>query len=160
MRRQHNQSLADFGIADVASFWLLYTINSYFPALRHIYETRRGHPAALFETMLALAGSLSTFSSAFNRAICRATNTTTRAAASAKLDCTAARAAGDGGAGKHGLDSAAAGTAVVYAAALDQDRYLTAPQLFLAVGAGRTSSEIPERAPSLVKVSAAASSDG
>src|SRR5206468_6237540 len=27
-RRQKNQSLADFGIADVASFWLLYTINS------------------------------------------------------------------------------------------------------------------------------------
>ena len=45
MRRQKNQSLADFGIADVASFWLLYTINSHLPELRHIYETRRGHPA-------------------------------------------------------------------------------------------------------------------
>src|SRR5580765_1251949 len=53
MRRQKNQSLADFGIADVASFWLLYTINSHMPLLRHIYETRRGHPAALFEMMLA-----------------------------------------------------------------------------------------------------------
>src|SRR5262245_41249783 len=61
-RRQKNQSLADFGIADVASFWLLYTINTYLPAMRHIFEVRRGHPAELFETMLALAGSLTTFS--------------------------------------------------------------------------------------------------
>ena len=48
-RRQKNQSLAEFGVADVASFWLLYTINSFFPELRHIYETRRGHPAELYQ---------------------------------------------------------------------------------------------------------------
>src|SRR5690606_6315658 len=27
MRRQRNQGLADFGVADVANFWLLYTVN-------------------------------------------------------------------------------------------------------------------------------------
>jgi len=57
-RRQKNQSLAEFGVADVASFWLLYTINSFFPELRHIFETRRGHPAELYTAMLALAGAL------------------------------------------------------------------------------------------------------
>ncbi|HUS06622.1 MAG TPA: type VI secretion system baseplate subunit TssK [Bryobacteraceae bacterium] len=61
-RRQKNLSLADFGTADIANFWLLYTINSHFPALRHIFEVRRGHPEYLFQTMLALAGSLTTFS--------------------------------------------------------------------------------------------------
>jgi type VI secretion system protein ImpJ len=61
-RRQKNLSLADFGAADIANFWLLYTINSNFPLLQHLFETRRGHPERLYEVMLSLAGSLSTFS--------------------------------------------------------------------------------------------------
>ncbi|MCS7314038.1 MAG: type VI secretion system baseplate subunit TssK [Bryobacterales bacterium] len=62
MRRQKNQSLADFTSADIANFWLLYTINSHFPLLRHLFETRRGHPEALFQLMTSLAGALTTFS--------------------------------------------------------------------------------------------------
>lgn len=62
-RRQKNLSLADFGVADIANFWLLYTINSSFPLLQHLFETRRGHPVLLYEAMLSLAGSLTTFSS-------------------------------------------------------------------------------------------------
>jgi type VI secretion system protein ImpJ len=62
-RRQKNLSLADFGSGDIANFWLLYTVNSHFPMMQHLFETRRGHPAALFEAMLSLAGCLSTFSS-------------------------------------------------------------------------------------------------
>jgi len=62
-RRQRNQGLADFTIADVAPFWLLYTLNTHFPVLRHLAETRRAHPAVLWEAMLDLAGSLTTFSS-------------------------------------------------------------------------------------------------
>ena len=61
-RRQKNLSLADFGTADIANFWLLYTINSHFPLMQHLFETRRGHPEVLYETMLSLAGSLTTFS--------------------------------------------------------------------------------------------------
>jgi len=61
-RRQRGQSLADFGIADIANFWLLYTANTYLPVIRHLFEVRRGHPAELFEAMLALAGALTTFS--------------------------------------------------------------------------------------------------
>lgn len=60
-RRQRNTDLADFTVADVGSFWLLYTINTHLPALRHIHEVRRGHPTALWEAMLALAGALSSF---------------------------------------------------------------------------------------------------
>lgn len=62
-RRQKNLSLADFGAADIANFWLLYTINTHFPLLQHLFETRKGHPERLYEVMLSLAGSLSTFSS-------------------------------------------------------------------------------------------------
>jgi type VI secretion system protein ImpJ len=61
-RRQKNLSLADFGTSDIANFWLLYTINSHFPLIQHIFETRRGHPEKLFSMMLSLGGCLTTFS--------------------------------------------------------------------------------------------------
>jgi type VI secretion system protein ImpJ len=61
-RGERNESLADFSAADIPNFWLLYTVNSYIPLLRHILESRRGHPAHLFDVMLSLAGSLTTFS--------------------------------------------------------------------------------------------------
>ena len=62
LRRQRNQKLADFGITGVANFWLLYTVNAHLPLIKHLLETRRGHPAHLFEAMLGLAGALTTFS--------------------------------------------------------------------------------------------------
>ncbi len=61
-RRQKNQSLAEFTAADIASFWLLYTINTAFPVFRHLFETRGGHPELLYSAMLSLAGSLTAFS--------------------------------------------------------------------------------------------------
>ena len=61
-RRQKNQSLADFTSADIPRFWLLYTVNAAMPVFRHLFETRKGHPEALYSAMLSLAGSLSTFS--------------------------------------------------------------------------------------------------
>jgi type VI secretion system protein ImpJ len=63
IRRQRNQGLADFGNMAAPAFWLLYTLNSHLPIFRHLLETRGGHPSRLFEAMLALAGSLTTFSS-------------------------------------------------------------------------------------------------
>lgn len=62
MRRQKSQGLAEFGASDIANFWLLYTVNTFLPPLRHLFETRRGHPEVLFNTMNALAGALTTFS--------------------------------------------------------------------------------------------------
>jgi type VI secretion system protein ImpJ len=159
MRRQRNQSLADFGIADVASFWLLYTINSFLPALRHLYETRRGHPSALFETMLALAGSLSTFSMRIQPRDLPSYEHDDLGGCFGKLDTQL----------RELLETVVPENTVsiplrlvqpsVYAAALDQDKYLSAPQLFLAIsGAGRAN-EIVQRVPSLLKVSAAGQLD-
>jgi type VI secretion system protein ImpJ len=62
MRRQRNQSLADFSAADIANFWLLYTINTSFPVLNHYFLAGKGHPERLYSAMLDLAGALSTFS--------------------------------------------------------------------------------------------------
>jgi len=60
-RRQRNQGLADFSVTDVASFWLLYTLNTHLPALRHLAEVRQGHPSELWSVMVGLAGALTTF---------------------------------------------------------------------------------------------------
>jgi type VI secretion system protein ImpJ len=62
MRRQQNQALAGFSASDVPNFWLLYTVNSYFPLLNHLFEAQESHPERLFTAMLALAGALSAFS--------------------------------------------------------------------------------------------------
>lgn len=62
MRRQKNLSLADFSAGDIANFWLLYTINSSLPVVRHAFESRHGHPEALYAELTALAGAMTTFS--------------------------------------------------------------------------------------------------
>jgi type VI secretion system protein ImpJ len=158
-RRQKNQSLADFGIADVASFWLLYTINSYLPALRHIYETRRGHPAVLFETMLALAGSLSTFSMRVHPRDLPSYEHDDPGPCFGRLDVQL----------RELLETVVPTTTVsiplkivqpsVHAAALDQDKYLAAPQIFLAISGTGRANELVQRVPSLLKLSAAGQLD-
>ncbi len=60
---QRGKSLAEFTTSNVANFWLLHTVNTGLPVLKHIWAVRRGHPEALFVAMLQLAGALSTFSS-------------------------------------------------------------------------------------------------
>ena len=65
-RRQRNDSLADFSAADVANFWLLYTMNTEVPAFRHMLDAERVHPEMLFRAMLRLAGSLMTFSTKYD----------------------------------------------------------------------------------------------
>ena len=59
---QKNQTLASFSTSDIPNFWSLYTINSYFPLLNHLFGTGSGHPERLFAAMLSLAGTLTTFS--------------------------------------------------------------------------------------------------
>jgi type VI secretion system protein ImpJ len=158
-RRQKNQSLADFGIADVASFWLLYTINSYLPEFRHLYETRRGHPALLYEAMLALAGALTTFSMHIHPRDLPTYEHDELTSCVARLDEQL----------RELLETVVPATTVsipmrlvqpsVYAAALDQDKYLTAPQIFLALSASGRAADVVQRAPHLMKVSAAGQLD-
>jgi type VI secretion system protein ImpJ len=62
VRRHRSQTLADFTSSDIANFWLLYTVNAHFPVLRHLFEERSGHPEALYNEMLRLAAELTAFS--------------------------------------------------------------------------------------------------
>jgi type VI secretion system protein ImpJ len=158
-RRQKNQSLAEFGITDVASFWLLYTINTYFPELRHIFETRRGHPADLFSTLLALTGALTTFSSAIHPRDLPSYEHENLSGCFTRLDEQL----------RELLETVVPANTVslpmrivqpsIHAAALDQDKYLAAPQIFLALSAEGRAAETVQRAPHLIKVSSAAQLD-
>ncbi len=61
-RRQRGKVLAEFSASETAYFWLLHTVNSYLPELKHIWKVRQGHPEPAYVAMLRLAGALATFS--------------------------------------------------------------------------------------------------
>jgi type VI secretion system protein ImpJ len=61
-RRQRGKITAEFLPSETANFWLLHTVNSYLPELKHIWKVRKGHPEPAYVAMLRLAGALSTFS--------------------------------------------------------------------------------------------------
>jgi type VI secretion system protein ImpJ len=152
-RRQRNLSLAEFGIADVATFWLLYTVNTYMPHLRHLYETRRGHPGELYSAMLGLAGALTTFSLTIHPRDLPGYDHLELAECFTELDEKL----------RELLDTVVPANYVslpmqlvepsVYATAVDQDRYITAPQMFIALKAEMGQAELTKKVPQLVKVS-------
>jgi type VI secretion system protein ImpJ len=155
MRRQKNQTLADFGVSDVANFWLLYTVNTYLPQLRHLYETRRGHPAEQYRVMLSLAGSLTTFSTSIHPRDLPVYDHSDLATCFTDLDEKLRLL----------LETVVPANTVslpmrlvqpsVYATALDQDRYLAAPQLYLAFNADVKKDEILRKGPQLIKIGSA-----
>jgi type VI secretion system protein ImpJ len=61
-RRQRGKVLAEFTASETAHFWLLHTVNSFLPEIKHIWKVRHGHPEAAYVAMLKLAGALATFS--------------------------------------------------------------------------------------------------
>lgn len=152
MRRQRNQSLADFGISDVANFWLLYTVNTHLPAMRHLYETRRGHPAELYAAMSALAGALTTFSTTVHPRSIPAYDHANLSLCFTRLDAML----------RDLLETVVPANFValplrveqplVHAVALDEDRFLTAPQLYLAVSSTMKVADLIRAVPQLVKV--------
>jgi type VI secretion system protein ImpJ len=154
-RRQRNQSLAEFSISDVASFWLLYTINTHLPPLRHLFETRRGHPAQLFSAMSALAGALTTFSTTIHPRTLPAYDHNDLTGCFTALDDKLRLL----------LETVVPANYVslplklvqpsVHATAIDQDRYFGAPGLYLAISADLNQAELLRRVPQLVKVTSA-----
>jgi type VI secretion system protein ImpJ len=152
-RRQKNQSLAEFSISDVASFWLLYTINGHLPQLRHLFETRRGHPALLYSAMMSLAGALTTFSTTIQPRSLPSYNHEDLTGCFTELDEKL----------RVLLETVIPSNCVslplrlmqplIYATAIDQDRYLSAPQWYLAVSADSNQVDLLRKTPQLVKIS-------
>ena len=60
--REIVKSIVEYGTSDIASFWLLHTVNRNFPLLNHFAATST-HPEALYGLMAQLCGELMTFSS-------------------------------------------------------------------------------------------------
>jgi type VI secretion system protein ImpJ len=155
MRRQKNQSLAEFTTADIANFWLLYTINLHFPEFRHLFETKHGHPEALFSTMLALASTLTTFSLQTQPRDLPAYDHEQLGECFADLDEKL----------RHLLETVIPSNFVslplkpirpsIYAASIFEDRFLENTRMYLAVQADMNEAELIEKAPQLIKVCSA-----
>lgn len=152
-RRQKNQSLADFGISDVANFWLLYTVNTHLPQLRHILETSRGHPSELYKVMLSLAGALTTFSSTLHPRDLLGYDHANLAACFGDLDQKLRELLETVVPARCETVPLRLVQPSIYAAALDQERYMAAPHFFLALKTDLEPVETIKRAPQLVKIS-------
>ena len=155
MRRQKNQSLADFTAADIANFWLLYTINTAFPVFRHLFETRGGHPEALYSAMLSLAGALTTFSATIHPRDLPSYDHDDLGECFTQLDEKLRML----------LETVVPSNFVslplklvqpsIYATAIDNDKYLQNTKMYLAIGAEASQAEIVSKTPPLVKVCSA-----
>ncbi|MFV0574447.1 MAG: type VI secretion system baseplate subunit TssK [Vibrio sp.] len=62
MRRESNERMADFAVADVSLFWLLNALNSAEPVLGQFLQYRQSPVERLYPELARLAGSLLTFS--------------------------------------------------------------------------------------------------
>lgn len=62
MRRESNQRMADFAVADVSLFWLLNALNTYQPVLADLKANPARHPEQVYRELVKLTGALLTFS--------------------------------------------------------------------------------------------------
>ena len=154
-RRQKSQSLAEFSIADVASFWLLYTINTHMPQLRHLFETRRGHPAELYAAMLSLAGALTTFSLTIHPRDLPVYDHSDPSPSFAALDAKIRDLLETVVPANYASLPLRVVQPSIYATAIDQDRYLASPQWYLALSADLNQAELVAKAPRLIKLTSA-----
>jgi type VI secretion system protein ImpJ len=155
MRRQKNQSLAEFTASDIANFWLLYTVNSHLPLFRHLFEIRKGHPEALFSAMLLLAGALTTFSLKVHPRDLPNYDHDELETCFTDLDEKL----------RFLLETVVPSNFValplkliqpsIYATALADDKYLTNTRMYLAIAAELSEAELLNKAPQLIKVCSA-----
>jgi type VI secretion system protein ImpJ len=154
-RRQKNQTLADFSASDVANFWLLYTINTRLPGLRHLLQSEHVAPAHLFGQMSDLAGALTSFSATIDPRDLPTYLHEQPGPCFKKLD-EMIRAM---------LETVVPSSFVsmplkylrdaIYATSIDKDSYLENTRLYLAVSADLRDADIIDRVPKLMKVCAA-----
>ena len=159
-RRQRNDSLADFSAADVANFWLLYTINTELPEFRHMLESGSTHPEALFRAMLRLAGSLMTFSSRYDQRDLPRYEHASSSQAFFLLDAMI----------RELLETVVPSNFIslplketrssVYMTAIDKDQYFNDSRFYLAVSADMKEPELIQRFAQLAKVASATHIEG
>ncbi|MCU0245555.1 MAG: type VI secretion system baseplate subunit TssK [Bryobacter sp.] len=154
LRRQKNESLAEFTSGDIANFWLLYTVNSQLPELRRLQDF--GHPEDLFQMMSALASALTTFS---NDTLPRDLPAYDHASPGAVFTELEAKL-------HYLLDTVVPSNFVtlplrlvspsIYATTLNEEKYLRGAKLYLAIRAETGADELIGKGPKLIKVCSAA----
>jgi type VI secretion system protein ImpJ len=159
IRRQKSQDLAEFSASDIANFWLLYTVNSYAPLINHLFESGIRHPERLFEAMTSLAGSLTTFSTDLHPRDLPVYDHDNLSTCFTELDVKL----------RELLETTVKKNWVslplklvrpsIYATDLAEDNYLKSKQMYLAISADASKSDIVDRTPSLVKVCSASHID-
>ncbi len=152
-RRQRSASLADFTAADIAGFWLLYTVNSHLPVLRHFFETGRAHPEKLYRILAALGGSLSTFSLKIQPRDLPAYDHDELGPCFSDLDEKV----------RELLETVVPSNFValplklvqpyVYATPIEEDKYLVGTKMYLAVNSTLNETELAKKVTQLVKIS-------
>src|SRR5262249_43054009 len=155
MRRHRNFGLAEFSAADIPNFWLLYTVNTYLPVLRHIAETKKGHPATLFDTMLSMAGALTTFSPKIQPKDLPTYDHEDLGERFRKLDETVRELLRTPTPANFVSLPLKSTRKSVHSTPLSDDRYLSSTHVYLAVTAEMPEAELITRAPQLLKVSSA-----
>ena len=155
-RRQRSAGLADFSAADIAKFWLLYTINNHLPALRHIHDTSRGHPAILFRMLSSLAGALTTFSLKIQARDLPLYDHEKLGLCFTNLDETL----------RELLETVVPSNFVslplkplkpsIFSTNIEDDRYLSGTKLYLAVSSPINAADVIKKAPQLIKLCSAA----
>ncbi|HXN50532.1 MAG TPA: type VI secretion system baseplate subunit TssK [Candidatus Acidoferrum sp.] len=154
-RSQRSSGLADFTAADIAGFWLLYTVNSHLPVLRHFYETGRAHPEKLYRVVAALGGALSTFSLKIQPRDLPAYDHDGLGACFSDLDDKV----------RELLETVVPSNFVslplkpvqpsIYATAIEEDKYLVGTKMYLAVNSSLNQADLAKKVPQLVKISSA-----
>lgn len=152
-RRQRGQGLADFGVADIANFWLLYTVNTHLPRFRHLFETRRGHPSDLYAALLDLGGALTTFSTAVHPRSFPAYDHADLGACFGTLDRIVRELLETVVPANHVALPLKEVETAIHATAIEQETWLAAPQYYLAVSSSLPPAELLRKVPQLFKVS-------
>ena len=151
----HRPFKADFGSADIANFWLLYTVNSHFPAFSHFFENKNGHPEELYAAMVSLAGSLTTFSMKLRPGDLPLYDHDAIGPCFAELD-EKLRALLETVVPTNVISLALTQTQnSIYATALADEKYLANTRMYLAVSAETTEDDLIKRVPQLLKVCSA-----
>jgi len=151
MRRPKSMGLADFGGGGIANFWLLYTVNTFLPPLRHLFEVKRGHPELLFNLMNQLAGALTTFSSKIMPRDLPLYDHRELGARIGDLDDKL----------RYLLETVIPSNTVslplkyaspsIYTTSIDEDKYLNGTKMYLAMNADMPEADLIQKAPQLVK---------
>jgi type VI secretion system protein ImpJ len=154
-RKQRNRALAHFDASDLAAFWLLYTVNTHLPVVRHIFEGRRAHPEALYEALLALASALTSFSGEMHPRDLPAYDHGDLRGCFERLDAIIRELLETVVPRNYAVLALTRTDSFIHAVAIDDDRLFAGTQMYLGVKTAAGAEEVARRGPLLLKVGAA-----